>query len=200
MAMTIAGIVWVIGERRPEFQSIPRRKIARGVLLALLAAFCQSGGYFLSKLGMGHGLAGASVEPQTATLIRMIFAAMTILPVLAVHIWLRGSKRRPTAANVVAIELADSTEGRISTSEWRLGIFLSLCGAVAGPYLGVWLSLIACDKAPLGVAQTLLTLSPVFILPATAIIHRERISLRAAFGALLAVGGAAMLFAAGPST
>jgi len=65
---------------------------------------------------------------------------------------------------------------------------------VTGPYLGVWLSLIACDRAPLGVAQTLLTLSPVFIIPATAIMHRERISLRTAIGALIAVGGAAVLF------
>jgi len=182
LAMTVGGILLVLRERRGGPAAIPRRKLLRGVLLALLAALCQSGGYLLSKMGMGHGEGGQSVEPQTATLIRMTFAAMTIVPALAAQLWLR---RRSTG------EIAAPADARV----WRIGILLSLCGAVTGPYLGVWLSLIACDRASLGVAQTLLTLAPVFILPATAIMHHERISLRTTIGAFIAVGGAAVLFA-----
>ncbi len=182
LAMTVGGILLVLRERRDGPAAVPLRKLLRGVLLALLAALCQSGGYLLSKMGMGHGEGGQVVEPQTATLIRMTFAAMTIVPALAAQLWLR---RRSTAA------IAAPADERV----WRLGILLSLCGAVTGPFLGVWLSLIACDRAPLGVAQTLLTLAPVFILPATAIMHHERISLRTTLGALIAVGGAAVLFA-----
>jgi len=195
LAMTIGGILCVIGERRYGPATIPRQKLLRGVLLALVAALCQSGGYLLSKIGMGHGEGGHGVEAQTATLIRMVFAALTIVPALAAQLWFR---RRSTAAIASSAHAFLRPEkgagGGTNASAWRVGILFSLCGAVTGPYLGVWLSLIACDRAPLGVAQTLLTLSPVFILPATAIMHRERISLRTAIGALVAVGGAAVLF------
>jgi len=195
MAMTVGGILWVVGERRCGPGDIPRRRLARGVLLALLAALCQSGGYLLSKIGLGHGEGGLPVEAQTATLLRMVFAALTIVPALAVQLWLR---RRPTSSGTSPLRLPSRQENGADhgpdAAAWRVGILLSLCGAVTGPYLGVWLSLIACDRAPLGVAQTLLSLSPVFILPATAVIHRERISLRGVIGALLAVGGAVVLF------
>ncbi len=63
-----------------------------------------------------------------------------------------------------------------------------------GPFLGVWMSLVASDRAPLGVAQTLCGLSPVFILPFAALIHKERVSPRAVLGAVVAVGGSAVLF------
>jgi drug/metabolite transporter (DMT)-like permease len=125
----------------------------------------------------------------------MAFAAMTIVPVLLGQMLLRPRRHAaPAAATEGPLAAGDRASHPSNSSSWRAGILLSLCGAVAGPFLGVWLSLIACDRAPLGVAQTLLSLSPVFILPATAIIHGERISLRAAIGALLAVGGAAVLF------
>lgn len=195
LALTVGGIFCVIGERRYGPATIPRSKLFRGVLLALLAALCQSGGYLLSKMGMGHGEGGHHVDAQAATLIRMVFAAITILPALAVQLWFHRRSTAAIASPGHATSLHDSGAGHTANaSAWRVGMLFSLCGAVVGPYLGVWLSLIACDRAPLGVAQTLLTLAPVFILPATAITHRERISLRAAIGALIAVGGAAVLF------
>jgi len=195
LAMTVGGILCVIGERRYGPATIPRQKLLRGVLLALVAALCQSGGYLLSKIGMGHGEGGRGVEAQAATLIRMIFAAMTIVPALAAQLWFRGRSTATIAWSAHAFPRSEKgAGGRANASAWRVGILFSLCGAVTEPYLGVWLSLIACDRAPLGVAQTLLTLSPIFILPATAIMHRERISLRTAIGALIAVGGAAVLF------
>jgi drug/metabolite transporter (DMT)-like permease len=195
LAMTVSGILCVIGERGYGPATIPRRKLVRGVFLALLAALCQSGGYLLSKIGMGHGEGGQGVEPQTATLIRMIFAAVTIVPALGAQLWLRRRSTVRVASFAHAFSGHEKVAGQsANVTAWRVGVLFSLCGGLTGPYLGVWLSLIACDRAPLGVAQTLLTLSPVFILPATAIMHRERISLRTAIGALIAVGGAAVLF------
>jgi len=74
------------------------------------------------------------------------------------------------------------------------GVSFMVCGAFAGPFLGVWMSLVASDRAPLGVAQTLCSLTPIFILPAVMLLHRERVSPRAAVGAILAVVGSALLF------
>ena len=70
----------------------------------------------------------------------------------------------------------------------------SSAGAIAGPFLGVWMSLVAADRAPVGVAQTLCSLTPVFILPVLMLLHKERISARAALGAAVAVLGTALLF------
>jgi drug/metabolite transporter (DMT)-like permease len=56
------------------------------------------------------------------------------------------------------------------------------------------MSLVAADRAPIGVAQTLCSLSPIFLLPFAATIDKEHISLRAIFGAIIAVAGSALLF------
>ncbi len=193
--LTVGGILWVVRERRDGPVTLPRSKLVRGVLLSLLAALCQSGGYLLSKIGMGHIDGGHPVEAQTATLLRMVFASATIVPALAAQLWFRRESTIAIApSDRAASRLDDGVARRTCASALRWGITFSLCGAVTGPYLGVWLSLIACDRASLGVAQTLLTLSPVFILPATAIVYKERITSRAALGALVAVAGAAVLF------
>ena len=76
----------------------------------------------------------------------------------------------------------------------RAGYLFASGGAVVGPFLGVWMSLVAADHAPIGVAQTLCSLTPVFLLPFAVVIHKERISSRAVIGALIAVGGSVLLF------
>ncbi len=56
------------------------------------------------------------------------------------------------------------------------------------------MSLVATDRAPVGVAQTLCSLSPIFILPFAVWLEKERISSKALFGAVMAVGGSTLLF------
>jgi drug/metabolite transporter (DMT)-like permease len=53
--------------------------------------------------------------------------------------------------------------------------------------------MVAVDRAEAGVAATLMAMTPVFILPFAVWIEKERISPRAAIGALTAVGGVALL-------
>lgn len=182
MSMTIGGVAWAVLERRPQPTAGTPSRTARGVVLALIGAVCQGGGLLLSKQGMGHGWlpADARLDPQAATLVRVVFATLAMMPIIAVrHQMIR---RRPPVALL--------TPRRVD----RTGYMLACCGAVAGPFLGVWMSLVAGDRAPIGIAQTLCSMTPIFILPAVAIIHRERVSPRAIAGALLAVGGCAVLF------
>ncbi|MCK6485691.1 MAG: DMT family transporter [Phycisphaerae bacterium] len=184
VALTIAGVAWVILERPAS--AGPRETGARqtrGVILALIGAACQAGGLLLSKQGMGHGWLPVErhLPPQTATLVRMSFAAVGMLPVLLIH-GLRERKRR--AAGVIVTRTGSPAAG------WAF----AACGCVVGPYLGVWMSLVAGDRAPIGVAQTLCSLTPVFILPLAHLIHREHITPRAALGALAAVAGCGLLF------
>ena len=74
---------------------------------------------------------------------------------------------------------------------------LILLGAIFGPVLGVWLSLVSVDRIDAGVAATLMSLSPVFILPVARIVEHEHIGLRAVLGAVLAVLGVGVLVASG---
>lgn len=183
IVLVIGGVAWVISERPRHAYQEPGRHVGRGVLLAFVAAACQAGGLLFSKQGMGHGWASAEefIRPQTATLIRMVFAGVGVLPILCLHAY----RRRRRGSLVGAPARARSR---------RAGFAFAAAGAVVGPFLGVWMSLVASDRAPLGIAQTLCSLPPVFLLPFAALLHKEHISLRAILGAFIAVGGVALLF------
>lgn len=184
IALTLSGVVWVTLERRPEGDSTtaPHPHMRRGVALAIFAAASQAAGFMLSKKGMGHGVEGAiALAPQSATLVRMTFGALGMIPIVALYGLRRGSAAHESARS--------RRVGSAST-----GAMLAAAGAVTGPFLGVWCSLIAIDRVPLGVAQTLCGLSPVLILPAAVWVFKEHVSPRAAIGAVVAVAGSALLF------
>jgi drug/metabolite transporter (DMT)-like permease len=180
--MTVAGVAWVVSER-PDRGKRRQDHRVRGVLLAFVGAACQAGGLLLSKQGIGHGWLPQDefLSPQAATYIRMCFAGVGMIPILTVH----ATRRRARARSGMPVRRVGS---------WPAGLAFVACGAIVGPYLGVWMSLVATDRAPLGIAQTLCSLSPIFLLPFAAVLHKERIGVRAILGAGLAVGGSAVLF------
>lgn len=186
IGMTLGGVAWVVAER-PKSATLEKtdRKF-RGVILAMIGAVCQAGGLLLSKKGMGHGTLPEDqfIPPQTATLIRMCFAALGMAPIVAVHAW--NTRKRDGIDNAPRFISGTRAIGP--------GLLFALCGATTGPFLGVWMSLEAANRAPVGVAQTLCSLAPIFMLPTVAILHREHITLRATLGAILAVAGSALLF------
>jgi drug/metabolite transporter (DMT)-like permease len=71
-----------------------------------------------------------------------------------------------------------------------------ICGALTGPFLGVWLSLIAIQHTSIGVASTLMALPPVFLLPISRLVFAEQIGWRTILGTMVAISGVAMLFLA----
>jgi drug/metabolite transporter (DMT)-like permease len=183
MVLTVGGVGWVVLERPSGAAGGRASHRVRGVLLALVGAVCQAGGLLLSKAGMGHGWLPEAqhLAPQTATLVRMFFAGLGVIPILGLR---HLRQRRRLAAGMAPPH----------SSSRRAGLAFTLGGAFVGPYLGVWMSLVATDRAPLGIAQTLCSLAPVFVLPFVVLIQKEHVSPRAVFGALLAVGGSILLF------
>jgi drug/metabolite transporter (DMT)-like permease len=177
VVITLGGIAWVVNERQPD-GSGRSPYFLRGIGLALIGSACQAGGLMLSKQGMGHGWLEPSehLNPQAATLVRMTWAGVASIPLV---IW----RMRRTAQD----------DERLAV-DWKAGFGYTALGAIVGPYLGVWMSLIASDRAPVAVAQTLVSLVPIFILPMVVIVYRERVSARAVVGAIIAVGGAVLLF------
>ena len=170
MLITLAGIGWVV-LTKPELQAGEQQaKLSiRGVLFGVLAALGQAGGLVLSKQGMS-----GDFPPFAGTLIRMI-AAIIFLWVMAVFQkqvgnTLSGIRSHPTAFG------------------W------TTFGAFFGPVIGVSASLLAVQHAQIGVASTLMALPPVFMLPVSYFIFKERFGWQAVAGTLLAIFGVALLF------
>ena len=183
MAMTIGGVAWVILERPTLEDRAVHSHRAAGLVLALLATLGQAGGSLLSKSGMGHGWLphDQMMPPLTAALIRMFFAGLFSIPTI---MWLALRNRSDSSAH----------PGQSRPGGRRVGYIMTSCGSLVGPFLGMWMSLEAFNRAPLGVAQTLCSLTPVFILPFVIFIQKERVTLRAALGAFAAILGTAVLF------
>lgn len=165
MAVTLGGIAWVVwGDG--DHQTHPH--LWRGILLGIGGALGQSVGLVFSKFG----LAG-DFPPISANLIRVTAGLAALLLYFGATGRLRGT-------------LGAMRDGRATA-------FIGL-GAVTGPVLGVVLSLIAIAKAPMGVAATLMSLSPVILLPVAHFVFKEKVGGHAILGTLLALAGAAALF------
>ncbi len=67
-------------------------------------------------------------------------------------------------------------------------------GAIFGPLLGMWLSLYSIQNANVGIATSLSSLSPIWLLPVGRFFFHEKIGGRAVLGSLVAVIGAAIFF------
>ncbi len=168
ISITIAGVAWVVLEKGNGHSAERQSHLISGVLLGLGASVCQALGLILSKVGLAGGYSALSgVE------IRILVAMIAIWFYSA----LRG-QLRPTVETLRAKPIALA---------WIGG------GATFGPFIGVWLSLIAVQLSPVGVASTLMALSPVIVMPLSVIFFREKISPRAVFGTIAAMIGVAVI-------
>ena len=165
--VTLGGIAIVISARRRDEERVSSR-IWLGALLALGAVTTQSIRYILSKQGMAEDFPALSANTM------QILAA-------TVAAWIPAMFRR-------------DVRGSFRALIERRALPATVGGAMTGPFLGVTLSMVALTRAPVGIASTLMALVPVFLLPFSHAVLKERITLRAAVGTALAVGGVALLF------
>jgi len=165
--LTVAGIAWVILERTSD--SAPAFDLKLGLLFGFLAALSQSVALVLSRVALTR----TSVDSLQSTILRLAAAVV----VLAVWSLLR---RKP---------LLSRTVFQAQPHLWAtLG-----AATFIGTYLAMWLQQVSISLAPAGIVQTLLSASPLFILPIAAL-QGQKITPRAVLGALLALGGVALLF------
>ncbi|MHC4696975.1 MAG: DMT family transporter [Planctomycetota bacterium] len=181
--LIVVGVGWVALEKPSTTSAYCASRRVRGITLAFIAAAGQAGGLLLSKQGMGHGWLpdDQHLSAQAATLIRMVFGGLGLAPILLMNLY---RERRQRARGIWPERVGSR----------RAGFVLAFLAAFFAGYLAVWLSLVAADRLPLGIAQTLCSLAPVFVLPLAVLIERERVSPRAAIGAFVAVAGTALLF------
>lgn len=175
IAMAVGGVAWVITDRpaangfKPD--STRPRTYLYGILFGIGGALGQASGLIASKKGLDGDFPALS-----GNLIRLITSTLVI--------W----------GFTIAIGQARNNFARLYQTPKALQ-WITL-GAVAGPFIGVWLSLYAVQKAPVGIASTLMALTPVILLPIGYYLFKEQVGMRAIVGTLLAVVGTAVIFLA----
>lgn len=166
--LTVAGISWVVSEKVNSKSKSHKQKFKVGILFGLGGAFGQALGLIAAKKGMD-----GDFSALTATLVRILVAT-------AVFLLFNAIKR--ITSSPIKIDRIKST------------LLPILGGSFFGPFVGIWLSLIAIKYANIGIASTLMALPPIFLLPLTHWIFKEKVSCRSLFGTVIAVGGVAMIF------
>ncbi|MEW6744967.1 MAG: DMT family transporter [Planctomycetota bacterium] len=173
ITLTMLGVSWVAVEpHRSTVATAQTRRRWLGVLQGVAAAFCQGLGLVLAKEGLNDPGGIPVVSPLTATLARMTMGTLCA--------WVMAIATRQIRATPKSI--AD-----------RRGMGFVALGAILGPFVGVWLSQIAIQNTPAGVAATLFATCPIMVLVLLLILRSERPSLRSALGATVAVAGVALL-------
>jgi len=186
MAIALAGVVMVIGEKRraapdgltytgPEApggrQRFPRPALDRrtqitGILFALGGGLGQAVGALLAKAPLER------VATAEATQIRAAAGGLGLLVIGAL-----GGRLTHWTRLII--------RGRILAQLALASLF--------GPFIGLWLMVISLDRAPTGIALTLLSTSPIWLLPLGAWFQDDRPSLHEVAGALIAIAGVALL-------
>ena len=123
-------------------------------------------GAVLSKIGMENCAAAE------ASFIRLLVSALGALVLLLVSRQLGTTLRQVKRPDVL-----------------RRFVPAVLCGT----WLGIWFSQIAYKHATVGIGITLLSTSPLFVIPLVRIFFGIRVSPRAVVGTLIAMVGVALL-------
>jgi drug/metabolite transporter (DMT)-like permease len=145
------------------------RKRLIGLLFAVGGASGQAGGLILSKIGLAGDFPAFS-----GTWIRILAAVITV--------WIVTIARGGLTVSLQTLR-----------SHPRAVRFVSI-GAFIGPVVAVWLSLVAVQQSPVGIASALTSLAPIFLLPISYFVFGEKITPRAVIGTMVVIAATAVLF------
>lgn len=184
MCITVLGIATAI--YRPK-NATSQRIPLKGVLFGIGAGIGQGVGLVLSAKGllhyeqtvqdMGiefmHGASASIILPFASTAIRAVTG------LIGFTIW--------TAVN--------GELGRLKTGvkDGRNMLF-ALGATITGPFIGVSLSLMATLYTSIGIAQTIMALTPVLIILPTYLFFHQKVTLREVLGAIISVCGVSLFF------
>jgi len=164
--VTLFGVTWVLAARDPNDGPLQPGDLAVGLMLGLGAAICQVSTNLITKDS------GASMSALAVGVVRLGVGAIALGVMLTLQ--------RGWGALTEALRHADT--------RFEIG-----AGTMLGTYIGVWLMNVALMQTEAGVAATLLSTSPIWILPVSAYMQQQPISARSWFGAAVAVAGIGIL-------
>lgn len=166
--LVCAGVAWVLATKTYG-DNIVRDK-RKGVICGVMSVLCTVIGIILAKKAL------ADVSAIQASLVRMLFATAGLL------FW--GTVTRNLRAWVRP--LADVALLK------KLSLIM-----VLGTFGGFFLSLYSLKLIDAAVASSLISTTPLFVIPVAALLLKEKMSARAVLGAGVAVGGVVLIFLGG---
>lgn len=169
IGITIFGIMLVVLEKEVNEQG-PKKIAKFSLIYAMLATLGQGIGLIFAKLAFMEG----PIDSILATFIRISSSAVIFLIILL----LTGRFKNPV---------------KLFGNDLK-SFGLVILGSILGPFLGVTLSLVSIHYTQVGIAATLMATPPIIMLPLSAILFKEKLSFKSIIGAIIAVGGVAILF------
>ena len=174
VALTCGGVAWVIAERNSEKSDGHVDPL--GILFGLVAASCQATGVLMSRYVFEQG----EMTAVSSAWLRLAAGSVVLILLLPMDKLLKDPGGE-----------AHHHPAHPSRSNAAIMFTAALMLGTVG---GIWLMQIAVKQSDrVGIASTLLSTSPLFILPIVAMLG-EHISKRAVFGAIISIAGIALLY------
>ena len=181
MTVTIGGIaVSVLG--RGEGKRLVLQLPLKGVLYGIGSGVGQGLGLVLGMMGIKTYIAEVPAEllpkirpllPFSANAIRCI----TGLICFTAWLLLKGESRL-----------------FVHSVQDRKGMLAMIIAVISGPLVGVGFSLVAVQYTAAGIASTLMSMSPIIILPLSYYLFHQRLTVKGVIGAIVSVIGVSLFF------
>ena len=200
MIITIAGIALSILGKNDESDNhkVKIKLPIKGILFGMGAGMGQGIGLVLSKVGMdcyeqsilASGITDLSTYiPEGALLavpfsMSMPFASTMIRAVM-------GIIGFSVALFFFSHDGVHQFQHAITD---RKGLLFALCATIFGPFVGVSLSLMATLYTNAGIAQTIMSLTPVLIIAPACLFFKQKATWSEVLGAIISVGGVCLFF------
>lgn len=166
IAATLAGVNWVLWGSVPK-DGDKRGHTLTGIKYGVLSILCNSAGVLLSKVGV------SSVSALEGTFIRFLWGMAGLL-------------------------FAGLFTGQLKTWLEPFGdrgrVKLLLTAVLVAIFGGFWLLLVALKHINASLAVVLNETAPIFVLPMAYFMMKEKITVRGAVGAVIAVAGVVLIF------
>ena len=169
IVITVSGIALVVLKREEKPTSNYKLDYT-GLFYAFIGAAGQAVGLIFAKNAFNEG----EISGFLASFVRIASAVIIIYPIAL----LTRRYKNPV---------------RLFFNDKKAFLFTAI-GSVIGPFLGITFSMIAISHAKVGIASTLMATVPIIMLPMVRYYYKEKLSWISITGALIAVGGIAILF------
>lgn len=188
MFITMCGIGMSVLSKKEDSNRISVKLPLRGIVYGAIAGIGQGVGLVFSKQGML--LYNASINDQMVNSpmvnVLMPFAATMIRCIVA----LAGF----VILYAIARQLGKDNHPLRLILEDRKALRLATLSTIAGPCIGVAVSLAAAMYASTGITQTIMALVPVLILWPSHLLFQTKITPLEVIGAIISVAGVALFF------
>ena len=200
MFVTLFGIGFTILAKKDgtDQKGLKLRLPLKGILFGIGAGVGQGCGLVLSKVGMEYY--DQSIAAEGIADLTTYYAPGALIP-------LPLSTTMPFASTMIRgligilgfsiALLCFSPKGGqqlVNAVKDKKSMACALCSSFFGPCVGVSLSLMATLYTSTGIAQTIMSLTPILIIAPAALMFHQRVTLREVLGAIISVAGVCLFF------